>query len=605
MSKYVIPDSNRESRKKNYVDFQNLDSRFHGNDASVLRWKIFSLALAIRAIIAFVYYGSCDINAFVTITQHTLANDLPGLPYWNYFPAIALYLWFAGYLVIFTQLPLAFCLKIIPVIIDSLLAVLIFDIVRQSTLKSAFARGMLYALCPVPIIITCIHGQWDALFLFFMLLSFYIRSFYQDNTTTFLLFGLLFGYAILIKPVVLMFAPLFFVSRAGFAKACGMCWQIGKILITCIALGTLIVFSLIKHYNLRLHDVFTFAKPLIFIGGCLALILIILGVLMMVKSSQQGDFMHYVRLQLSAVIGCAGMIVSALIIFYHLNFDLLKLFDDILRYCNQGVQLFGLPFAWPFSIYPVNIFFKNRIWIVALLSIVAWAYYKQYLNIFHALAIDMAIIIGFSGLCPQYLMWLLPFLLITSNLRWAGVYGLFATIFLMLFYSNPYANLEVLFQNSMSFAPLKICWWLAPPAWSASAKLLTIIHILGSYLIPATCLTFLVFSIKKIFNKPLVLEAAKKCATNALLNWYVQVNLALVAIIVIMIYLYKNLLFDYLFEQVVSAKQQWYVFVMYETRRGCVYNGHPLANVIVIGLLLTSAWFLYVWKIAKVDDNGS
>ncbi len=173
-------------------------------------WKdravIFFIALMIRMMCGYIFFGSTDLISEVENNRLILAQDWTMVPY---YPAIEALIWFGGVLNTQTSLPLAFCYKVIPIVFDALLAVLLFDIVASRGRRFAYVVGLLYALCPVPIIIICFHVQWDSITLFLLLLAFHIRECYREGPCSSFCFGFLFGLSALIKPMVLIFIFIF------------------------------------------------------------------------------------------------------------------------------------------------------------------------------------------------------------------------------------------------------------------------------------------------------------------------------------------------------------------------------------------------------------
>ncbi len=488
------------------------------------RLIIAMVALIVRLIPAFLYYGSWDVGAFATLLQHTLDNNLAGLSDLNYFPTIAIYLWFAGLIASITPLPLAFCIKLIPLLFDACIALLIYDIVRKRMFKSAFQVGLLYALCPVPIMIISIHGQWDSLFLFFLLLSFYIREFVPDSVLKYASFGVLFGYAILLKPVALLFSPFFFSPR-----------------------------------------------------------------------QKMRDYSYY---QAVAATACVGVLLIALGVLHLLGINLMMLLDTIFHYYNHGVQIFGLPFAFPTSWEPVTMFLKNRFFLLPILALLTMWYYQGKVHIYRLLGICVAVVLSFSGLCPQYLMWLVPFLLIKNMTVWAAIYSFVVSLFYLLFYANPFSNLDAPFQNSLSFASIKPCFALGLPAWIFSYQWVPFLNVLGNIVIPGMCMMLLLGEYKKLRK---VLRATHfydfKATTEQVSNWYVWVNVAIFGIIGASMYWYRNLNLAALFDHAAAVKKTWYITALYDQHVGAVYNGHWLINVITINLFFICAWFYYALRV--------
>lgn len=126
------------------------------------RLAVFLIALGVRLVIAYVTFGAVD-------NVHNIRNFvrmLDGLPIETpYLPGLELVLWVAGVATYVTPLPVLFPWKVLPLVCDALIALLLFDATRDRR------AGLLYALLPVPILVACVHPQWDSLFLFPLLLA--------------------------------------------------------------------------------------------------------------------------------------------------------------------------------------------------------------------------------------------------------------------------------------------------------------------------------------------------------------------------------------------------------------------------------------------------
>lgn len=413
----------------------------------VSRLMIFFIAISTRSLLGYVFFGSVDIPCFISMTHCTLHHDLLAFPMWNYVPVLTYFLWITGFLAIKTSLPLAFCIKLVPIFFDSLLAVLIVDIIQKRVSSSAYWAGLTYALCPIPILITSIHGQWDALFLFFLILSFYIRDYFQDTYIKFFWFGLLFGFSLLLKPVSLIFLPFFFTpAQLKWGEICT---------------------ALFRWRTASLH----------------------------VRS--------YLKFQLASCLGFAIICIFVVSILVWYGFNLFKLADTIGRYGNRGVQVLGLPFFWLIKDSVLASILKHRLLFLGAIAVLAWVYHCWRITAFQAILITFALLFGLSGICPQYFMWLVPFLLIAQMYFFTILYSAIVTSFLVLFYANPWANPVVPYQNMLSFAALKSWLWCTPPAVFASEQFVPVIHMLGNCIIPILCiLIVLVVCLSKKSEKP-------------------------------------------------------------------------------------------------------
>jgi hypothetical protein len=86
-----------------------------------------------------------------------------------YLPFNELWQWIAVHLAYYTELPVTFVYKLLPIVADSLIALLLYDAAADR--RKGLHAGLLYAFAPVPILIMSVHQQWDSLWLYFILLS--------------------------------------------------------------------------------------------------------------------------------------------------------------------------------------------------------------------------------------------------------------------------------------------------------------------------------------------------------------------------------------------------------------------------------------------------
>ena len=179
--------------------------RLNHRSATHARVLIFVAGLVLKGIAGAVFFGSVDLVNAATGSLALLAGQQIHLPY---FPVINAFLWFGGALSATLPVPFPLSLKLVPILFDSLLAVLVYDLVRRQEPRLALRAGLLYALSPLALLITSFQGQWDAIVLFFLLLAFGSLEDGRDSRRE-MLFGALFGISLLVKPIGLPFLLLF------------------------------------------------------------------------------------------------------------------------------------------------------------------------------------------------------------------------------------------------------------------------------------------------------------------------------------------------------------------------------------------------------------
>lgn len=560
---------------------------------------IFSLALFVRALLGYIFYGSIDVSAFIGINTHTFNNTLALHPFsiWCAFPVIPFYVWLCGFLSIVTQLPLAFCFKTIPILFDALLALLVYDIVQKIRPNQALLAGLLYALSPVALIITCIHGQWDAMPILFVLLAFFVRDCYQDSFKKYFLYGALFAFSFLLKPITLVFSLFLYVPWPGLKQTLGKWWTYLWVLIFAKTVLISVFFIFLKlNKSYSLDPLLVRALMLGLVGVGLFLLLMFLWYKPWREFSL--TFQKYLGYQLASILGLLSMITICFLCLSFYGFNLITVIDKVLRYFNQGIAVFGLPFGYPFNQGLLNMILKNRVWIMGLIAGVAWLYYKSRLDAYQSMLVSLMIIFSFSGLSPQYLLWAVPLLLITGYYRAAALFNLVCTVFFIFYYMNPETNPEVLYQSMLSFAPLKTFSWLLPPAFLTQESLLPLIHLLGNYVIPVMCLGIAVYTIFFAHKNFLVTTGEK---LSIIKNIYILFSLALTGLIAFFMLCVDQTNFAANFKATITEKMTWYDTHVINGFVSGNYNSFNFFNIITFIIMGTIIWFLVSWRASRHD----
>lgn len=173
------------------------------------RLKIFVFAFFFRVIIGCIFYGSIDLANNSDASQLLMAGNNVA-DFTPYFPLAKILILLGGLFSYLTPFPFALGQKLIPIFFDSLIAVLIYDILNTMRQKTAYKAALLYALMPVAIIINSIHAQLDSIPIFFLLLAFSFRDLATKTWKHKFLFGVFFVISFLIKPFTLIFLLIFF-----------------------------------------------------------------------------------------------------------------------------------------------------------------------------------------------------------------------------------------------------------------------------------------------------------------------------------------------------------------------------------------------------------
>lgn len=419
------------------------------------RWIIIFLAASIRIAIGWIFFGSIDLtvsmNSSIDMLVDGIIVDLP------YFPIVPLCIWLGGILGVTTAMPLAFCFKIIPIIFDVCIASLVYDILRHCAPRRAFLVGVLYALSPVSIIITSLHGQWDSMCIFFLLLACYIREYYSEHKKKYILFGVCFAFSFLVKPVALMFFPLLLPPWKG------------------------------------------------------------------INHSQRKNYVYNLAL---TGIGVLGTLAIACVVFILMGYNISKILLDIFAYSKVGVQIFGLRFTDFFIAYPI---LRYRLYLEIIVLSITYLYYVKKISIFDAIIACFTIAFGLAGWCPQYLFWLIPFLLAARHYRFVALYTLTSSLLLMLYYGNPYVSNEP-WENMMTFSTLHGFEWLMPPLWFANSAFVPWIKFIGNCIIPLFCLyiaVYILITAKKSIGKNIFLPQAHRVVPYTGIGAFVITSIAI------------------------------------------------------------------------------
>ena len=172
------------------------------------RALILVVALVLRVSLGLVFYGSTDLSNGITASAELFkGRPMPPVPY---YPILNAIVWLQGVLSVHTPLPVAFCQKLVPIIFDSLIALLIYDSLARRRPSAAFPAAMLCATSPVTLIVTCFHGQWEAICMFFLALSLNLVSGDSQGRATRLTAGACFTLSFLVKPFTTICFPLLF-----------------------------------------------------------------------------------------------------------------------------------------------------------------------------------------------------------------------------------------------------------------------------------------------------------------------------------------------------------------------------------------------------------
>jgi len=571
---------------------------------------IFIVGFFSRLFLGFVFYGSIDTKAYLTLANAFLTNTLVSRSYLSFgsvnFPVIPYHLWFACWVNHVTGLAPVFCVKIVPIFFDALIGLLIYGMVRRLRPNCAFLSALLYALSPISLITTCIHGQWESMPLYFFILGFFVRDYFTDSYTKYFVFGLLFAFSILIKPMAIIFLPFFFVPSQEARRVLGR-----FLLITLASVGAVVsvffvFFKMDRKFTVpvlcrSVSDYFLHHPVLILVVAGLAVLGMWLLYAYLKKSSKV--FLSYLRYASMSIAGFMIFVAVCLALFIWYGFTFGMMMDNLLRYLNQGGQVIGLPFAYPFSTYPLILIVKNRFWLMGLITVVAWLYYRQKIDLFSAMAMSLALVFGIGGGSPQYFVWLLPLLLIRGYYAIAIVYNLVLTSFFFLYYMNPWSNPGEPYQSMGAFAARKGFAWFMPSAFWAQERMTPIMHLFGNYLMPIMFIIIAVFIWRIASRNAVVAQVQEKTLFAWSRCYYLIVGFIPTVLTALLIYYSSDIQgIANSFDMALKNQDLLYHVRMVTLYTAGIFDQAGVVNVITVLTIVSILWILYSLKLARTSE---
>lgn len=110
---------------------------------------------------ALLFFGSVDIINSIELTINAAEGDGSLIATLPYLPVVPILHWVVSELTHYIPMPVGFAYKLLPVVYDSFLAILVYDIALARNVERPLTTGLLYAVSPIAIIITSLHGQVD------------------------------------------------------------------------------------------------------------------------------------------------------------------------------------------------------------------------------------------------------------------------------------------------------------------------------------------------------------------------------------------------------------------------------------------------------------
>jgi hypothetical protein len=384
---------------------------------------VFIVSLVVRAFLAAIFLGSADtMNSLMEIPL-AATRTFFFLPY---FPIVQNIIGVTTPLVNHAHfVPIGLSVKLIPCVVDSLLSVWLlqnnrFD--RRYRRRSAW----LYAFCPLPLILICLQGQWDSLWVLPAVTALALADLLANATrarrTTLLLIGALLGLAVLSKPAAFIIAGLLLPSFRYRESVLG--W---------------------------IRD-----ASLVLTGAAVTVVLFFL------KFAANGVHIHQ---NVYGALEYAGQPGATL--FGPADLSLFRVF-------NTAQTSVALDFRQLAIIYVIAI---------ALYQLVA----RRPVDRMSAAAAALIICPAIGGLAPQYLFWPFVFILASGRLRIAGVYAAISSGVYFLFFLLPGASYTP-GESLGALLPLRALRFLGLPAdavrWFGTPTALDVWHPLANLIVP-------------------------------------------------------------------------------------------------------------------------
>ena len=400
---------------------------------------VFTASLVVRVILASVFLGSADTMNGLAAIPLAATRTFFFLPY---FPIVQNILGATSTLVNHAHfVPISLTVKLIPCVVDSLLSVWFLQNNRFD-LRYRRSTAWLYAFCPLPLILICLQGQWDSLWVLPAVTALALSDLLADATknrrTALLLVGVLLGLAVLSKPVALIVAGLVLPSFRCRESIIG--WIRDASLILTGATVTLVLFFL--------------------------------------KFAANGVYIHR---NIASAFEYGGQPGATL--FGPAD---LSIFDHF----NSAQTSVAMDFRQLAIIYVI---------VIAIYQLIA----RHPIDRMSAAAAALLICPAVGGLAPQYLFWPLVFILASGRIRIASAYAVISSAVYFLFYLIPGASYTP-GESLGALLPLRALRFLGLPAvaqkWFSTPAMLDIWHPLANLFVP---LAMCALGIYLLLSRPL------------------------------------------------------------------------------------------------------
>ncbi len=414
------------TKHDSFVDTSNdsRPTRVRSSRDLIDRWAmVFIVSLVVRVLLAAVILGAADSMNALTAVPLAATHAYFYLPY---FPIVQNILGASATLVNHAHfVPIGLTVKLIPCVVDSLLSVWFL---QNNRFDQRYRRSSawLYAFCPLPLILICLQGQWDSLWVLPAVTALAMADLLANATrarrSTLLVIGALLGLAVLSKPAAFIVGGLVLPSfryRESLRS-----WIQDASLIVIGATFTVVVFFLKfaangVHIHQDVANTFSYAgQPGATLFG----------------PADLSIFSHFVTAQTNVA----------------LDFRQLSIIYVI------GIALYQLVARHP----------ADRM---------------------AAAAAALLICPAIGGMAPQYLFWPFVFILASGRVRFASVYAIASSFLYFLFFLLPGASYTA-GENLGALLPLRSLRFLGLPLaalkWLTKPVMLQVWHPITNLVVP-------------------------------------------------------------------------------------------------------------------------
>jgi hypothetical protein len=513
---------------------------------------VFVVSLFVRCVLAAIFLGGADsLNALTAIPLAATRTTF----FLPYFPIVQNILGATTPLVSHGHfVPVGLTVKLVPCLVDSLISVWLLQNNRFDR-RYRRSSAWLYALCPLPLIMVCLQGQWDSLWVLPAVTAVALADLFSDATkarrTTLLLIGALLGLAVLSKPSALIIAGLLLPSFRYRKSVLG--WTRDASLILAGATATVVLFFLKFAANgVHIHQN---------IYGAL----------------------QYGGQPITTLFGLADLAI------FH-------------RFSTASLGIAG-EFRQLAIIYVIAI---------ALYQLFA----RHPIDRMSAAAAAVLICPAIGGLAPDYLFWPLVFILASGRLRMASVYAVISSSVFFLYFLipgasyNPGVDLGALLPlRSLRFLGLPV----AALKWFSSPVALDVWHTLANLIVPLAMCALGVYLMAPLRHtgsrsrssvvEPLELRSIRTIVPYAVLMLLVVIGYGMVSghdigITISSIYHGVN---RYAFAHPIFSWRRWSVFYFWTARHPYrdILGGSWWGTILILGPLGITIWGAFAVRASR------